>query len=204
MSEGKRHKYNRIIGIKGDDVYVLDEVFEYPDGFHGATGFSMRLIMPDEINDLRGDDSYYDYYKEGWKEAVRTDATEDSLEEWSERAWEEEKQDYNAVFPGDWDHSFVDEFKKGLDYLEQQRPEDFRRFWDWWMDRLENVDCEDPAATYQEEWTNDNDSCGWQELGVFRVGCCGRCLTELGETDLVLDPEALRIVQEAEKQDANN
>ena len=208
MSEVKRHKYNWIVGIKDNDVVILDDVFEYSSGFHGATGSGMRLYTPTEIQSML-DEDICAYYKELWKEAVACDATEDSLEEWSERVWEEEKQEYNAVFPGDWDHSGVDDFQKALNTLERERPEDFKRFWNWWMEQLD-VDTEDSdlmedmLETYHYDRTNDNNCDSWETLGVFRWSHGGRCLSNHDEFDIVLDPEALKIAQEAEKDNEGN
>ena len=50
-SGNKRIKFDKLVGRVGDDYYFLDDIFEYKDGFKGATG---TIVNP--VNN-----SYYEY-----------------------------------------------------------------------------------------------------------------------------------------------
>ena len=53
-----RENVNEIVGIKDDEVYVLQTVFD-DNGFKGATGYSMRPLTQSEVDD-RLDDAEYE------------------------------------------------------------------------------------------------------------------------------------------------
>lgn len=101
MQERKATTYLEIVGInKQGELVVLEDIFQYGDnGLKGATGFTMRPLTQEEI-DERNEPSEL---KEYWQQAVEAGTTEDSLEDWTELAKSElgERQ----YFPFD-DNSF--------------------------------------------------------------------------------------------------
>lgn len=104
-------KYNKIVGIVGGEIYVLDEIFNYGDGFKGATGYSMRPVFQDEIDNGNDPDTVADYYSDLWREQVASGATELGLTEWCEQLVRECGS--GSLYPLD-DPSFRDDFKQAV------------------------------------------------------------------------------------------
>lgn len=102
--ERKETAVNRIVGIKDGELWICEGFFKHSDDFAGATGFVMRPLTDAEIDANNLPDNYIEYYRELWKEAVRTDHTEYGLEEFAEDCLNNE----DGVFPGD-DPSFREE-----------------------------------------------------------------------------------------------
>ena len=110
--------YNKIIGIKDDEIYVVDYTFGEegePKGFHGATGYSMRPLKQYEIDD--GNDPYNN--EDLWMEAVRNGDTYLGLEDWVEQVLVENMSP-DQLFPYD-DTSYREEFNDLLDELPEEQ-----------------------------------------------------------------------------------
>jgi len=55
-------KYNKVVNIAEDgEITVLDGVFNYKDGFKGATGSKFYPVSKDEYNDAIEDENVIDY-----------------------------------------------------------------------------------------------------------------------------------------------
>lgn len=197
-------KYNRIVGINHDDIWVLDGTFRYANGMHGATGYRMYLVKPDEIQEYRGTNPE-EVFDEPWREAVSSGRTTDSLAVWSAKAWAEERNDFDALWPGDWDHSFVETFEDAIYDLHhrQMSNSDFKgfdKFMEWWADQL-GVEVEGLKDNYfQAVGCSKEEEERWEELGVFRSSGCGRMFSaDAPDPEIVIDPEAIELVRKAEE-----
>ena len=80
-------KINKLVGIKDGEIYVLSECFKYDDNFKGCTGYSMRPLTQEEIDDANdasnGDLEYI------WRDIVSNGGTLQGYEEWFEEAVDE-------------------------------------------------------------------------------------------------------------------
>ena len=110
-----RENVNEIVGIKDDEVYVLQTVFD-DNGFKGATGYSMRPLTQSEVDD-RLDDA--EYYRDLWKQAVENDQTDLGLDEFVQEANEEAEMD-GLYYCGD-DDSFRSEFEDLIEELPEAK-----------------------------------------------------------------------------------
>ena len=106
-------EYNKIVGIKDDTIYVLEEIFQYEDGTKGAIGYGMRPLTQAEIDN--GNDT--ENLRDLWKEAVRYDQTELGLEDYADDL----RYNCEGYYPYD-DDSFRYDFNNLLEKL----PEKFR------------------------------------------------------------------------------
>lgn len=114
----KENYYKEIIGIKDEEIYVLEYTFGEdgePKGFHGATGYSMRPLKQDEID--CGNDPYTN--EDLWIEAVRNGDTYLGLEDWVEGVLMENMTS-DQLFPFD-DTSYRDEFNELIDELPEEQ-----------------------------------------------------------------------------------
>lgn len=114
----KEKTYNKIVGIKDDEIYVVEYTFGEdgePKGFHGATGYSMRPLKQDEIDN--GNDPYNN--EDLWIEAVRTGDTYLGLEDWVEQVLMENMSP-DQLFPYD-DTSFRWKFNELIDELPEEQ-----------------------------------------------------------------------------------
>lgn len=109
-----REVINEIVGIKDDEVYVLQTVFDN-NGFKGATGYSMRPLTRDDIEYYRS----AEYLRDFWKQAVQNDQTEEGLDEWVEDTNDEVDME-ERLFATD-DDSFRDEFLELVDALPEKQ-----------------------------------------------------------------------------------
>lgn len=110
--------YNKIIGIKDDEIYVVDYTFGEdgePKGFHGATGYSMRPLKQYEIDE--GNDPYNS--EDLWREAVRAGDTYLGLEDWFEQVLVANLCG-DELFPYD-DTSNREEFNELIDELPEEQ-----------------------------------------------------------------------------------
>ena len=145
-------EYNKIIGIANGLVYVLEEAFEYADGFKGCCGYTMSTISKDYIDERNDVDWLCDNYDYIWRDAVKEEKTtlglEDFMENWVHNCCE--------LFPTD-DPSYRSEFEEAL---EDARPEVAKKVIEYF-----GADSEDFGA-----WNNEG--CGrcfdkdieWDEL----------------------------------------
>ena len=114
----EENKIKKIVGIKDDEIYVLEYTFGEdgePKGFHGATGYSMRPLKQYEIDD--GNDPYNN--EDLWIEAVRTGETYLGLEDWVEQVLMENMTS-DQLFPYD-DTSYRWEFNELIDELPEEQ-----------------------------------------------------------------------------------
>lgn len=109
----KQTDYNKIVGIKDGAVYVLNYVFENGD-FKGATGFTMRPISQDYIDQRWDKDYLEDTYREVWKDSVACGNTEDSFADFLQNIIEETELNSELLYPTD-DPSFRFEFEEILE-----------------------------------------------------------------------------------------
>lgn len=110
-----RRTINKIVGIKDNEVYVLEDVFN-DNGFKGATGYSMRPLTKEYVEQCKEPENL----RELWKQAVQAEQTDLGLDEWAEEVNEEAENEgrYHATD----DDSFRDDFFNLLDELpEEQR-----------------------------------------------------------------------------------
>lgn len=108
----KSKKYNAVVGTSGGGVAVLGEVFEY-NNFRGATGYIMRPVYQDEIDEYNDIDWLMDYTRERWEMAVRAGDTDLGFREWCEMAVQD-AQNEGLLYPWD-DPSFRDEFDDAVE-----------------------------------------------------------------------------------------
>lgn len=80
-------KINKLVGIKDGEIYVLNDCFKYGDGFQGCTGYAMRTLTQEEIDDAN--DSAYNDLEYIWRDCVADGRTLQGYEEWFEEAVEE-------------------------------------------------------------------------------------------------------------------
>lgn len=193
MSEQKSIKYNRVVGIQGDEIYVLEDAFQYAPSFKGVTGYGMTLLLPTQVQNYI--DNPEDYYRELWKEAVRTDNTEESLQDFCERCWSDD-QTCGSVYPGD-DPSFRDDFYDLLWTLHEHEPAKFRLIAEWWAEQLD-LDVDEFMELYEEN-AGYEPSDFWEELGLFDCTGCGRHFDHGMEFDVVIDPEMVTVINEWEE-----
>ena len=114
----KENNINKIVGIKDDEIYVVIYTFGEdgePKGFHGATGYSMRPLKQNEIDD--GNDPYNN--EDLWLEAVRRGETYLGLEDWVEKVLVANMYS-DELFPCD-DTSHRFEFNELIDELPQEQ-----------------------------------------------------------------------------------
>lgn len=111
-------RYNQIVGERGGAVYVLEEIFNYDDGFKGATGYSMRPVYQDEIDSENDPENVAEYCGDIWREQVASGATELGLAEWCEQVVRDSECE-GRLFPLD-DDSFRGDFEQAI---EQATPE---------------------------------------------------------------------------------
>ena len=91
----KRNKFFEVIGTTSDGgVVILEDTFEYPDGFKGATGALVYPVSYDEIERALSDDEKEDYYEEIWRgDAGEPNGTTMGLKEWVADVWDDEYLD---------------------------------------------------------------------------------------------------------------
>lgn len=114
---------NKPVGMVGDEVYVLEYVFG--KGFSGASGYSMRPLMKQEVEDRKND---IEYLREFWVEAVKDGNTDLGLEEYAEECNEEAEMN-DQLFCGD-DDSFRADFEDMVEELPQEQKEQIKSLTD--------------------------------------------------------------------------
>ena len=85
MSKRKQVSYNKVVGVKDNEIYLVNYTFEdtlYDKPFKGVTGSVLVPLSQDEI-DARGDlDQVIDSYGYLWVEAVNSGSTTLSQEDY--------------------------------------------------------------------------------------------------------------------------
>ena len=84
MSDRTSTKYGKLVGRKDDEFYFLDDIFNYGDGFKGATGTRLRLVPQEEYAERTSQESKEEYARGFWQTAVADGKTDDGLTDWME------------------------------------------------------------------------------------------------------------------------
>lgn len=83
MTEAKRTNYNEVLGRdEYGDIVMLDDTFEYSEGFTGATGTRFEVVSAEEVQECL--DNFEEYVDELWRMVVAENDTTDGLTEWVE------------------------------------------------------------------------------------------------------------------------
>lgn len=97
--------YNEILGRdKYGSVIVLDEVFDYGDGFKGATGSVFEIVSREEVNEVIGAEHFKEYSREIWQADVEAGATELGLEEWISHYFGREDHRIDYMYDNSYSH----------------------------------------------------------------------------------------------------
>ena len=84
--------YNEILGRdEHGSVIVLDEVFDYGDGFKGATGTRFEIVSREEVEEAIEPENFEAYVYEHWQMEVAEGVTTSGLEGWIEHYFETEE-----------------------------------------------------------------------------------------------------------------
>lgn len=114
----KATTYNKILGVtKENSIVVLNDIFEYEDGFKGATHFQMEAVPIREMESRR-DDLEEDFCLSLWKHAVETGETTASLQDFIK-----DKREYlgeDELFIGD-DPSYRAETERIVSELPKEK-----------------------------------------------------------------------------------
>lgn len=161
-------KINQIVGIKNGELYVLEDVFKYSDGFKGATGYSMNVITQeyiDDMNDIDYLETELDYL---WREAVQAGETTDNLREYIE-SLVDKCQSHGQLYPSD-DNSFRYDTEKLVEELPAEQKAE--------LEKVFGVMGKDYAT--------------WSVSG------CGRCFNANDEWDVIFRPDLLELIKQYE------
>lgn len=161
-------KINQIVGIRDGELYVLEDLFKYGDGFKGATGYHMGTITQsyiDEMNDPYTLAEEYDYI---WRESVQAERTELGLQEFMQE-WVDSCQYDDLLFPSD-DNSFRYQTEK----LVEELPEDHKK------------QLEDTFGVMGEDFA------------AWSVSGCGRCFNANDEWDVIFRPDLIELIKQYE------
>ena len=107
--------YNLPVGIKDGEIYFLETVFDYRDGFTGATGFSLRPLTHGEVDERNTDEYYEEHSKEIWQQAVAHDDEENSLSDFVENTIKANEFDVDYCGHDNSWSDYYDEAKKHLE-----------------------------------------------------------------------------------------
>lgn len=161
--------YNQIVGIKDNELWILEDSFQHSDDFKGVTGYHMDTMTQDYI-DSRNDTSElmeeYDYL---WREAVAAKNTELGLEEYIEMLQRDVECNSDGLFLGD-DDSFRYQTEELINNLPKEQKE-----------KLESI-----FGVMGEDYVT------WNCSG------CGRCFNADDEWDYVFNPELLEVIKKHE------
>lgn len=82
--------YNKVVAYNEDEIYLLDHIFEYSDGFRGAVGTIARPVTEQEYNERLSREGLAETAECLWRaDAGSTFGTELGLEEWLDENLEE-------------------------------------------------------------------------------------------------------------------
>ena len=68
-----RHEGFVLVGRKNDEYYFVDSVFDYGDGFHGATGSIVRPVFSEEYEEASDRENVAERYCEHYETTVTCD-----------------------------------------------------------------------------------------------------------------------------------
>lgn len=117
-----KEDYNEIVGVlKTGEVAVLEYTFKYIDhsNLKGATGYTMRPMLQQYIDEMNEDESLREY----WQEAVAGGYTDKSLKDWADEVRAELKGTEDLFYMDDT--SFRKTFAKAYDKLTDEQKEQF-------------------------------------------------------------------------------
>ena len=161
-------KINQIVGIKDGELYVLEDVFKYSDGFKGATGYSMNVITQEYIDNMNDIDYLCKENDYLWREAVQAQRTTDSLQEFMQSLIDESL--YNdMLFPFD-DNSFRHQTEKLVKELPTEQKAELEKVFGIMGEDYVTWNCSD----------------------------CGRCFNANDEWDVVFRPDLLELIKQYE------
>lgn len=116
------------VGIYNGEIYIADTEHDgtVRRGCDGRICFTtLRPVSADALENLRNPDARREEYKDFWKEAVKSGATEEGFEEWLDGVWEDEfdeddEEDYPGKDPSGVDVLSEEERKAADAFLESQ------------------------------------------------------------------------------------
>jgi hypothetical protein len=111
--------YNQIVGIKDNELWILEDSFQHSDDFKGVTGYHMDTITQSYIDDRNDTSKLIKKYDYLWREAVAAKNTELGLEEYIEMLQRDNSDD---LFFDD-DDSFRYQTKKLINNLPKEQKE---------------------------------------------------------------------------------
>lgn len=162
-------KINQIVGIKQGELYILEDVFKYSDGFKGATGYHMNIITQDYIDEMNDIDYLCEENDYLWREAVQAGSTTDSLQEYMQSLVDECSY-YDMLFPFD-DNSFRYQTEKLVEELLTEQ----------------KAELEKAFGVMGEDFVT------WNCSG------CGRCFNADDEWDVIFRPDLVELIKQYEK-----
>ena len=82
MTETRQH-HDILVGIDSENyIVILNDSFDYAEGFRGTTGSILRPVYTDEYDYENSVDGLEEYYRDSWEYAVQTHSTELGLSAW--------------------------------------------------------------------------------------------------------------------------
>ena len=201
-------KINKLVGIKDGEIYVLSECFKYDDNFKGCTGYSMRPLTQEEID--QANDSSYAELEYIWRDIVSSGGTLQGYEEWFEEAVDEAHSS-GLYFPCD-DPSFRNDFDS---IIRNISPEHCRKIIEHFgtritlddgdLDELYLIEDEkdfddfgDPTPEYEDrllEYEDMDHYVDWTCTG------CGRHFSKNMKFDYVFNQDCIDLINQYEEQE---
>lgn len=123
MSDRNQVNYNRIVGIKDDQIYLVNYTFEDTlngSEFKGVTGAVLSPVSQAYIDDRNSEENLEEYYREFWSLAVQEGDTELGLTDWIEQNVDRAYED--GDFPGH-DTSYVNHLDLDSDVIKENFPD---------------------------------------------------------------------------------
>lgn len=97
--------YNEVLGRdEHGSVIVLDEVFEYNNGFKGATGTRFEIVSREEVEEAIEPENFEGYVHEIWQMEVSEGVTTAGLEEWTEHHFETDEEKIGYLYDNSYSH----------------------------------------------------------------------------------------------------
>lgn len=97
--------YNEILGRdEHGSVVVLDEVFEYDNGFKGATGSQFEIVSREEVEEAIKTENFEEYAREIWQEGVAGGFTELGLGVWIKHYFGTEEEKIEYLYDNSYSH----------------------------------------------------------------------------------------------------
>jgi hypothetical protein len=201
-------KINKLVGIKDGEIYVLRECFKYSDGFKGCTGYSMRPLTQEEID--QANDSSYSDLEYIWRESVSSGRTLQGYEEWFEDA-AEEAHNSGRYFPFD-DPSYRDDFDSIIRNVSSDHCRKIIEHFgtrvtldDGYLDELYLIEDEadfddfgEPTPEYEDRLLQYEDM---EHYVDWTCGGCGRCFSKNMKFDYVFNQDCVDLINQYEEKE---